>query len=95
MSNVLNLVPRQMTFNDLKTQLSDNDIDQILAILGYRCRVGTIRRMRSVLTYAPSAIPTYGILSRLMKDGDTWSYCAGQSYPDEIRTIKEIILKEF
>ena len=26
------------------------------------------------------------------KENGTWSYCAGQSYPDEIRTLRECIL---
>ena len=38
-------------------------------------------------------MPTYGILERLTKEGEDWSYRAGQSYPDEIRTIREIILE--
>jgi hypothetical protein len=84
---------KQATFNDLKTDLTEDDRNQILEIVGYRCKIGTIRRMRSMLTYSPSLIPVYGILSRLTKMNGHWSYCAGQSYPDEIRTIKEIFLK--
>lgn len=81
------------SFNDLKNQLSEQDIDQIIEIVGYRCRVKTCNRIRSILTYSPSLIPTYGILERLTKENGGWSYCAGQSYPDEIKTLREIILK--
>lgn len=82
------------SFNEIKSNLEEKDIDQILEIVGYRCRVGTIRRMRSMLTYAVNTIPNYGILERLTRDDwGHWSYCAGQSYPDEIRTIKKIILE--
>lgn len=81
------------SFNDLKNQLSEQDIDQIIEIVGYRCRVKTCNRIRSILTYSPSLIPTYGILERLTKENGVWSYCAGQSYPDEIKTLREIILK--
>lgn len=83
----------QQSFNDLKTNLTENDIDQLVNLLGHRCRVRTCQRIRSVLTYSPSMIPVYGILNRLIKEGDTWHYCAGQSYPDEIRTVREIIIK--
>lgn len=81
------------SFNDLKTQLSEQDVDQIVEIVGHRCRVKTYNRLRSILTYSSSLVPTYGILERLTKKNGGWSYCAGQSYPDEIRTLREIILK--
>ena len=81
------------SFNDLKTQLSKQDVDQIVEIVGHRCRVKTCNRLRSILTYSPSLVPTYGILERLTKENGGWSYCAGQSYPDEIKTLREIILK--
>ena len=80
------------TFNDLKSQLTEQDIDQIIEIIGKRCRIRTVQRIRSVLTYHPSSIRSYGILERLMKEESGWSYCAGQSYPDEIRTVRECIL---
>jgi len=82
------------SFNDLKTNLTENDINQIVSIVCRKCRVDTYRLVRSILTYHPSSIPHYGILERLTKEPDgTWFYCAGQSYPDEIRTVREIIIK--
>jgi hypothetical protein len=83
----------EKSFNDLKTSFSETDIDQILEIIGHRCRVKTLKRLRSILTYSPSLIPSYGIMSRLVKDDKGWSYVAGQSYTDEIRTVREVILK--
>lgn len=81
------------SFNDLKAKLTEQDIDEILKIVGYRCRIKTCNRLRSIITYSPSLIPTYGILERLMKEDAGWVYVAGQSYPDEIRTLRNIILK--
>lgn len=84
---------KQLSFNELKTQLTESDIDQIVAIVTHRCRAKTTNRVRSILTYSPSLIPSYGILSRLLKDSkNNWEYVAGQSYPDEIRTIRDILL---
>jgi len=81
------------TFNDLKTNLVASDIESILSILGYRCRTKTINRLRSILTYSSSRIPTYWIFQRLTRDeSGSWEYCAGQSYTDEIRTIRKLIL---
>ncbi len=89
-------IEREKTFNELKTQLTEKDIDEILTIVGYRCRVNTINKLGARLTYSPSTIPNYGILERLTKDSyGLWSYCAGQSYTDEIRTIREIFLKDY
>jgi len=81
---------REVLIND-ELSLSETDIDDIVALLCKRCRVPTKIRIRSILTYHPSAIPTFGILSRVYKDKNGWQYCAGQSYPDEIRTVRNII----
>jgi hypothetical protein len=80
------------TFNDLKTKLTENDIDQIIRLIGKGCRHKTLVRLRSVLTYGPSTVSNYGILARLIRDKNGWEYCAGQSYTDEIRTVRECIL---
>lgn len=80
------------SFNDLKTQLSEQDVDQIVSLVGHRCRIKTCNRIRSILTYSPSLVPSYGILERLTRENNQWSYCAGQSYPDEIKTVRNIIL---
>ena len=84
---------RQLNFNNLKTELTEQDIDQIVSILGYRCRVKTVNDIRRRLEYFPSSIPSYGILERLMKEPTGWQYFAGQSYTDEIKTVRKIILE--
>ena len=84
---------KQLNFNNQKSKLTDKDIDDILSIVGARCRAKTLRRLRINLECSISFIPQYGILERLIKDENGWSYCAGQSYPDEIRTIRKIILE--
>ena len=83
----------EASFNKLKTELTESDIDAIVSIVGYRCRIKTYNRLRSILKYSPSLIPNYGIFERLTKnDRGQWEYCAGQSYPDEIRTLRDCIL---
>lgn len=83
---------KQLNFNNQKSNLTEEDIDQIIAIVGHRCRIKTIQRLRSILTYHPSSIQSFGILERLIKENGKWQYVAGQSYPDEIRTVRECIL---
>lgn len=83
----------QKNFNNQKANLADKDIDDILKIIGYRCRVKTVNRLRSILTYSRSIIPEHGILSRLILDEHGWHYCAGQDYASEIKTVRDCILK--
>ena len=84
---------KQLNFNNQKTMFTENDIDQIITIIGHRCRIKTCNRLRSILTYSPSLVPSYGILERLIKEGEKWSYVAGQSYTDELKSVRDCILK--
>lgn len=83
---------KQENFNDLKSNLTDLDIEQIVTIVGYRCRIRTVNRLTSILKYGPSSIGNFGILSRLVKESGRWEYIAGQSYTDEIRVVRDCIL---
>ena len=83
---------KQESFNDLKSNLTELDIEQIVTIVGYRCRVKTCQRLLSILKYGASTISYYGILSRLVKESGQWEYIAGQSYTDEIRVVRDCIL---
>lgn len=80
------------SFTDLKRQLTEQDINSLISLLGKGCRHKTKQRLRSVLTYGPSTVEDCGIMRRLTKETDGWSYCAGQSYTDEIRTVRSVIL---
>lgn len=84
---------RQENFNNLREKLTDDDIEKILEVIGYRCHVKTYNRLRSILKYSARSFPQYGIFERLMRENGEWSYCAGQSYTDELRTIRSILLK--
>lgn len=83
---------RDKTFNDLKNNLTEQDIDVIVSIVGHGCRHKTKARLRSILTYGPSTIPRYGNLERLIKSDRGWIYIAGQYYTGEIKTVREHIL---
>ena len=74
--------------------LSDEDRFDIASLLTKRCSLRTKRCMLSVLTYGLFAVRQCGILSRVHFDekANRWSYCTGQSYPDEIREIRKILL---
>jgi len=83
---------KQLNLNTCRDTLTEQDIDALVILLTERCRAKTVNLIRSHLTNCINLIPHYGILERVMKDKHGWSYCAGQSYPDEIRTIRRIII---
>lgn len=83
---------KQQSFNDLKTNLTEDDINEILLIVGAYCRVKTIQKLRANLNYFPVSMETCSIMSRLIKENGRWQYVAGQSYPDEIRIVRNIML---
>lgn len=84
---------RQINLNNAKATLTPNDVNQLVSIIGYRCRLKTVNRLESILKYGPSTIPNYGIFDRLIKDKHGWSYVAGQDYTSEIKLVRELILK--
>ena len=83
---------KQQNFNNTKGNFTEDDINQIVSIIGYRCRAKTLTRIRSMLTYSISVIPQYGILDRLIKENDTWTYFAGQDYVSEMKILRDTIL---
>jgi len=68
--------------------------DALVALVSSRCRKDTKDRLQRRVN-TPTLIQIVGIFNRVMfntEDG-TWGYCAGQSYPDEIRIVRECLLK--
>ena len=83
----------QINFNNHRDKLTDKDREEIFDILAKGLREKNRRRLRSMLFYGLGAIPHREILGRIQYSEEFgWSYCAGQSYPDEIRYVRSIIL---
>jgi hypothetical protein len=76
--------------------LTDTQQTQILTIIGKRCRAETKDRLSRRLALPLSLWPSYGIFSRLIladgNDRDPYYIC-GQSWSDEMRTLRNCILK--
>jgi len=70
--------------------LDSSEIDQLVGVLGSRCSEHTKRKLHFALRCVPN-IQAYGIYGRVMLN--PVSYCAGQSYPDEIRTVRGLLIK--
>jgi hypothetical protein len=84
---------KQINFNNYRDKLTEKDKAEIFEILSSRCRQKTKELLAKRLDKHLDLIPEYGILNRLIKEKHGWNYCAGQSYPDEIRTVRKIILE--
>jgi len=67
----------------------------LLALLGARCRGATKARLARRLAWPAHLWFHYGIYHRVHIDPDNWkvSYCAGQDYTSEIRTVRECVLE--
>ena len=86
---------RQYSYTQLKNQLTEDDKKQLLEILGCRCRQSTKKKLQVRLEKFSESVPQYGIIDRLLYERGQWQYCAGQSYTDEIRTVRKIFLEEY
>lgn len=77
---------------DAKESLTDAEAENFVAVFGARCSDKTKRRLKSVVRYSVSGLPGLGIFERVRIRPEV-AYVAGQSYPDEIRTVRELIIK--
>ena len=84
---------KQINFNNYKEKMTEKDKEEIFEIVSSRCRQKTKELLALRLEKHLNLIPEYGILNRLIKEEHGWCYYAGQSYPDEIRTVRKIILE--
>lgn len=83
---------KQINFNNYRQQLTEQDTNEIFEILSKGLRSKNRELLAKRLNHHLELIPYFGILDRLIKESYGWSYCAGQSYTDEIRTVRQIIL---
>jgi hypothetical protein len=83
---------KQLNFNNQKANLTEEDKEEIFEILAKKTRQATRVLLAKRLDNHLDLIPEYGIFNRLIKENYGWIYCAGQSYPDEIRTLRKIVL---
>ncbi len=77
---------------EAKVGLSDADVEEITELLTKRCKMRTVNAVRWALMGLPSGY-NFGIFGRVVRESHGWSYCAGQSYTDEIRTVRELLVK--
>ncbi len=81
---------------DSQSVLTEQQQTEILSIVGKGCRADTKERLSRRLRVPLSLFPTYGIFSRLIiaDDNDRAPYyICGQSWNEEIQTLRKLILK--
>jgi hypothetical protein len=83
----------QINFNNYREKLKEDDIDQLVSLICDKCRAATYNDVREAMTKHSSLIPRFGIFDRLIKDNGKWRYVAGQSYPEEMREVRKLIIK--
>ena len=73
--------------------LTDKQKADILDMIGKRCRQTTVDRLARRLELPLSLWQRFGIYSRLTLDDNGADYICGQSWIDEMRTLRQCILK--
>ena len=73
-------------------ELTSFDVEQLMELLTQRCNPRTKYAVRLALENIQEQ-RTYGIYERVVKEPKTgrWQYVAGQSYPEEIRTVRSLL----
>lgn len=74
-----------------KVSLRDVERHSLLDLLGRGCRQKTKNMLWYSTGYIPD-VPSYGIYDRIVFENGHAMYVAGQSYPDEIRTVRHLLL---
>lgn len=73
--------------------LTEGQKQSLYDLVAKGCRAKTKDRLASKIWNVPlSCWENCGRYERVYFNGDSASYCAGQSYPDEIRTLRELFL---
>lgn len=73
-------------------QLNDKQVSAFLSLIGAKCRKDTKEKLDRRLRIPLSLWKRYGIFSRVILTDDDVNYICGQSWNDEMRTLRECIL---
>lgn len=71
--------------------LNEQQQESLYILLAKGCRAKMRNRLARRVALPLSLWENYGIYRRVEVGDSSVSYCAGQSYPDEIRTVRECV----
>lgn len=81
------------TFNQLRQNLSEDDINQLTKIIGKGMRKENKSRLTLSIELNSSTMPYYGIMERLVKnEKNQWLYIVGQELTSELKIIRSLFL---
>lgn len=86
---------RQDGHHDWSGELNEAQRVSLLALFGSGCRAPRVRSLRACFDDNCRRVKSCGILERVQLTEDGASYCAGQDYPSEIRTVREILTASY
>jgi hypothetical protein len=97
LSNVISgrIYDKEKGWTDCNIRLTEAHKNAFVEIFGKRCSEQTKRRLKTFINY-PKEFANHGIYERVVFDhhGQLCHYVTGQSYPDEIRTIRKLACKQ-
>jgi hypothetical protein len=79
-------------FKDGQPHLTVDEQYLLVTLLGKGCRDKTRTKLSRKVALPLALWEDFGIYRRVSFDNGQAEYCAGQSYTDEIRTVRELIL---
>ena len=82
----------EATHNNKDVRLTDQEQASLAALLGKRCNKQTKSRLEYKLSLPLYLYNDYGIYHRVSFDNGVAVFRAGQSYTDEIRVVRDLIL---
>ena len=80
-------------FNNGPEYLSTSELTGLLELVSTRCRQKTKARLYYLLARPLSAWQDFGIYRRVTFNNGQVDYICGQSWPDEMRTLRQCIQK--
>ena len=78
--------------NEYLTRGTVPDVDGLVSMIAHRCRQKTRDTLTRRLSTQVSLLGREGIYDRMTYDANGWGYCCGQSWGDEMRTIRECLI---
>jgi len=68
------------------------DVDGLVSMITYRCKQKTVDKLKRRLTTQALLLKHHGIYDRMTYKENGWEYNCGQSWNDEMRTIRECLI---
>lgn len=77
---------------DVQIDLSNDQVDELVKMIGYRCRHDTKAKLRRRLELPLALLRNHGIYGRVVITENGCTYYCGQSWDDEMRTLRECLI---